>query len=126
MSRPSVETQNLTKSCNEALILASLRAGPRHGYQLALDIEQKSGGTLKFNHGTLYPILHKLEKQGLIVGTWSDEGPRRKRKSYTLTGRGRHYADRQLASWQEFMRHFLAVVEDPKPDASRQGKDRKP
>jgi len=126
VSRPSVQTQNLTKSCNEALILASLRAGPRHGYQLALDIEQKGGGTFKFNHGTLYPILHKLEKEGLIAGAWSAEGPRRKRKSYTLTGRGRRYADQQLAAWQEFMRRFLAVVENPKSDASRQGVDLEP
>jgi DNA-binding PadR family transcriptional regulator len=123
VSKPNVETQNLTKSCNEALILASLREGPRHGYQLALDIEQKSGGTFKFNHGTLYPILHKLEKEGLIVGAWSDEGPKRKRKSYTLTDKGRRYADRQLASWQEFMRHFQAVVAHPQPATRARGQN---
>jgi DNA-binding PadR family transcriptional regulator len=105
-----VEVQNLTKSMNEALILASLSAGPKHGYQLAVDIEGRSEGTFKFNHGTLYPILHKLEKDGLIAGTWSNAGQGRKRKSYALTRKGRQYAGEQLAAWREVIDRFLRVV----------------
>ena len=77
MTKAHFEVQNLTKSCNEALILAILAERPRHGYQLALELEERSNGFFRFNHGTLYPILHKLENDGLIRGTWSDEGPRR-------------------------------------------------
>ena len=66
MNRVHVDTSNLSRSCNEALILGSLRGGPRHGYQLALEIEERSKGVFGFNHGTLYPILHRLEKAGLI------------------------------------------------------------
>lgn len=110
MSKETVEAQNLTKSCNEALILASLADGPKHGYQLALDIERRGRGTFKFNHGTLYPILHKLEKEGLIRGTWSDEGQRRKRKSYALTDKGKKYARNQLASWRAFYLCFFEIV----------------
>lgn len=88
VAEPVVEAQNLTKSCNEALILACLTPGPKHGYKLALEIEQRSEGAFKFNHGTLYPILHKLEKNGLIEGRWSNDGQRRKRKRYTITRRG--------------------------------------
>jgi len=110
MSKSSIEAQNLTRSCNEALILASLTTGPKHGYQLALDIEQRGGGLFKFNHGTLYPILHKLEKEGLIRGRWSQEVPGRKRKSYALTDRGKKYAREQLASWREFYERFFAIV----------------
>lgn len=110
MADATVEAQNLTKSCNEALILASLAAGPKHGYQLALDIERRGGGLFKFNHGTLYPILHKLEKEDLIRGAWSDDGQRRKRKSYTLTDRGRKYAREQLASWRAFYHCFFSIT----------------
>jgi DNA-binding PadR family transcriptional regulator len=110
MSDPRVETQNLTKSCNEALILAVLRDGPKHGYQLALDIERRGGGRFRFHHGTLYPILHKLEKEGLIRGTWSDEGPRRKRKSYELTEQGQRYAAEQSREWRAFIASFLQVI----------------
>ena len=113
MAEPDVEAQNLTKSCNEALILAALTEGPRHGYQLALDIEGRGEGFFKFKHGTLYPILHKLEKGGLIAGTWSDEGPRGKRKRYALTAKGRRYAQRQRESWRIFIDRFLAVLGEP-------------
>lgn len=110
MPRPEVQTQNLVKSCNEALILASLREGPRHGYQLALDIEERSDGLFRFHHGTLYPILHKLEKEGLIAGRWSDEDGGRKRKSYRLTAAGADYARAQLESWALFFRGFAAAT----------------
>ena len=78
MSKLVFEIQNLTKNCNEALILSSLLSEKKHGYELAVDIEKKSDGLFKFNHGTLYPILHKLEKEGLINGIWKQEGPKRK------------------------------------------------
>ena len=110
MPKSLVETQNLTKSCNEALILASLARGAKHGYQLALDIEKRSDGMFKFNHGTLYPILHKLEKDSLIRGTWSNEGQKRKRKSYTLTKKGERYAREQLAAWRNLFDRFFDIV----------------
>jgi DNA-binding PadR family transcriptional regulator len=101
---------NLAKNCNEALILAILFEGKKHGYQLALEIEEKSEGYFKFNHGTLYPILHKLEKEGFIKGTWKQEGPKRKRKYYTLTSGGKKYGGEQLAEWLKFFNHFLDIV----------------
>lgn len=110
-----IEVQNLTKSCNEALILAGLARGARHGYQLALEIEQRSGGAFKFNHGTLYPILHKLEKEGFIQGSWSGEETQRKRKRYALTARGRSYAEEQMQAWQAFFRNFFDLVGEDTP-----------
>ena len=82
MKIPTIEIQNLSKHCNESLILSILLPGEKHGYQLALELEEKSNGLFKFNHGTLYPILHKLEKENLIKGFWEQEGPKRKRKYY--------------------------------------------
>jgi len=110
MKQPNVEVQNLTKNCNEALILAILLQGKKHGYQLALEIEERSSGIFKFNHGTLYPILHKLEKDGLIKGTWKQEGAVRKRKYYSITARGRKYARLQVAEWRKFFTHFFEIV----------------
>lgn len=115
MSNARVEVQNLTKSCNESLILAVLACGPKHGYQLALEIEERSQGYFRFNHGTLYPILHKLEKDGLIRGAWSEEGPRRKRKSYRLTAKGQRYLDSQVDGWARFFGRFTQIVGEVKP-----------
>ncbi len=110
MKEPTLEPQHLAKSCNEALILAALAAGPRHGYQLALDVESRSGGHFRFQHGTLYPILHKLEKEGLIAGVWSEAEGERRRKSYALTAKGRAYAEDQREAWRLFCARFFQAL----------------
>jgi PadR family transcriptional regulator PadR len=109
-----IEPQNLAKNCNEALILSILAGGRKHGYQIAVEIEERSGGFFKFNHGTLYPILHKLEKEGMIEGSWTSEGPKRKRRLYSLTRRGKDYAARQTAAWRTFFEHFFEIMEGAK------------
>lgn len=109
MSSP-VSIQNLTRSCNEVLILSVLSTGSHHGYQLALELEEKSGGAFQFKHGTLYPILHKLEQERLIVGEWLEEETRRKRKSYRITKAGRRYLSDQIQSWEEFADRLFDVV----------------
>jgi PadR family transcriptional regulator PadR len=109
---PNLGPQNLSKHFNEALLLSSLRRGPKHGYQLALDIEEKSEGRFVFKHGTLYPILHKLEKEGLIEGAWSDEGQKGKRKRYQLTRDGKRYLEELLESWMSLMGRFSVLVEE--------------
>jgi PadR family transcriptional regulator PadR len=83
-----VDVQALGRTIHEVLILAVLRTGPRHGYQIALDVEEETGGAFTFQHGTLYPILHRLEAAGRIRGRWDRSGGRR-RKEYALTPEGR-------------------------------------
>jgi len=107
---PNLEPQNLSKHFNEALILSSLQSGPKHGYQLALDIEERSGGRFGFKHGTLYPILHKLEKEGLMEGAWSDEGQRGKRKRYQLTRDGKAYLRDLRLSWTSLLNQFAEMI----------------
>jgi len=101
---------NLTKNCNETLILSLLLTGNKHGYQLALEIEENSEGYFKFNHGTLYPILHKLEKEGLIKGLWKNEGPKRKRKYYSITKKGKDYCIAQKNEWENFYTNFKKIT----------------
>ena len=110
MNLPDFGIPNLTKNCNEILILAILFKEKKHGYQLALEIEERSESHFKFNHGTLYPILHKLEKEDLIKGTWKQEVPKRKRKYYSITAKGKKYAIRQLGEWKNFYNHFFKII----------------
>lgn len=107
---PAIDIQSLSRSCNQALILATLSSGPHHGYQLVLELEEKSSGAFRFQHGTLYPILHKLESDGLITGSWLDEPSRRRRKSYQLTDAGRRHLQGQIAAWKTFADTFFHVV----------------
>lgn len=111
MSSLPFDPQNLTRSCHEALILSALASGARHGYQLALEIEERSESYFRFHHGTLYPILHKLEKGGLISGAWSKGEPGRKKKSYSLTARGRGHLEEQRSAWNVFFGRFREAVE---------------
>ena len=110
MKIPKLEIQNMPKNCNESLILAILFKEKKHGYQIALEIDFTSEGLFKFNHGTLYPILHKLEKEKLLKGTWKQEGPKRQRKYYLLTAAGKKYAKNQISQWQEFYQQFFNIV----------------
>ena len=81
---------------------------------MALEIEDKSGGAFRFKHGTLYPILHKLENDRLIQGDWLEEEGRRKRKSYQLTAAGRRRLSQQVVEWSEFFESFSNVVLEAK------------
>ena len=110
MNKTEFGIQNLTKNCNESLILAILFKEKKHGYQLALEIEEKSQSKFKFNHGTLYPILHKLEKDGLIKGTWKQESQKRKRKYYSITAKGKKYINAKFNEWKTFYHHFFEIV----------------
>jgi len=110
MKKSEFSIQNLTKNCNESLILSCLFKEKKHGYQIALEIEEKSSNHFKFNHGTLYPILHKLEKEGLILGEWKNEGPKRKRKYYSITGKGKKYLRAQFENWKIFYQYFYEIV----------------
>jgi len=83
----------LSKRINELLVLAVLKKGPAHGYQVALSVEEETDGAFTFQHGTLYPILHRLESEGRVCGEW-EEGtgsPGRRRKTYRITGKGRAF-----------------------------------
>ena len=105
-----LEVQNLSKLCNESLILSILLSGKKHGYQIALEIEERSKGLFKFNHGTLYPILHKLEKENLIKGKWEQQGLKRKRKYYLITAKGKKYIEQVSSEWKQFYQNFFDIV----------------
>jgi DNA-binding PadR family transcriptional regulator len=110
MTTFELDPQNLARSCHEALILAALAEGPRHGYQLALEIEETSDGAFRFNHGTLYPILHKLESSGSIKGTWAEPEGKRKRRQYTLTAAGQEQLGRLRSSWAAYFDSLFKVI----------------
>jgi PadR family transcriptional regulator PadR len=112
MPHPDIPIQGLPKACHEALILAALAGGALHGYQIALDVETRSGGACRFKHGTLYPLLHQLEEDGRRAGTWWDKGPRGKRKTYRLTAAGRRHAAEQRAALHELFGRLFAALDD--------------
>jgi DNA-binding PadR family transcriptional regulator len=91
------------------LLLATLAAGPRHGYAIKEALRVGSDGRFDLPTGTVYPALHRLERAGLIHGTWSTVNGRR-RRSYELTPSGRRTLGDERSSWQEFSAAVSALL----------------
>jgi DNA-binding PadR family transcriptional regulator len=77
----STDEHSLKKGTAELLVLAQLEDEPRHGYDIATRIEQRSNGAVVFNVASLYPILYRLEAQGSISGWWVERAGQRRRAS---------------------------------------------
>ena len=99
----------------DALLLAALEGGPRHGYAVMEALRQSTGGRLDLPTGTIYPALHRLEQAGLIKGSWSVVGGRR-RRMYQLTAAGAEALSGKRASWRDFASMMSAALEGPCPD----------
>ena len=94
---------SLKKGTAELLILAQLEAKPSHGYEIAQLIEQRSKGAVAFHVASLYPILYRLERRGLIAGRWVEKADQRRRRYYSLTPAGRKVLAAQRRTWSAFM-----------------------
>ncbi len=112
MTEQDFDVQSFARDINQLIVLSTLRQGAKHGYQIALDVETDSNGLFRFKHGTLYPILHRLEADGLIKGSWSkDEG--RKKKVYALTGAGRRHLTGETGRVEEITSRLVALLQGP-------------
>jgi DNA-binding PadR family transcriptional regulator len=94
----------------DGLILAALEDGPLHGYAVLEALRSGSGGAFDLPTGTIYPALHRLERAGLVAGTWS-RAAGRQRRSYRLTAAGRTALKQQRANWREFSAAMSAIME---------------
>ena len=100
------------KGTAELVVLAFLEDEPRHGYELAQLIEERSAGALTFNFASLYATLYKLEERKWIRGRWVEKPGQRRRRYYTLTADGRDMLRVQRREWEQFfgvMRELAGV-----------------
>lgn len=101
MTLPAVN--ELKKGSAELLILSLVEARPRHGYEISKMIDLRSGGDLRFNAASLYPLLYRLEERGWIEGRWVEKARQRRRRYYKLTAAGRKVLARQRTTWRAFV-----------------------
>jgi PadR family transcriptional regulator PadR len=95
---------------NLDLLLLSLLAGEEaHGYELIGRLRQQSGGEFDLPEGTVYPALHRLEKEGLVASRWVRESGRRKR-TYTLTTTGRAELSEKRRAWDRYRAGVESVI----------------
>ncbi|HEV2375417.1 MAG TPA: PadR family transcriptional regulator [Streptosporangiaceae bacterium] len=94
----------------DALLLAALESGPRHGYAVIEALRESTGGQLDLPTGTIYPALRRLEQAGLISGSWSVVGGRR-RRTYRLTQAGSRALAGKRVAWREFAATMSAALD---------------
>ncbi|MGI8774745.1 MAG: PadR family transcriptional regulator [Actinomycetota bacterium] len=100
--------QELAKGHLDLLLLGVLEAGPSHGYGVIEKVRDRSSETFDLPEGSVYPALHRLERQGFLRSQW-EQGARR-RRTYRLTRRGRAELARQRGEWKSFSRAVRSVA----------------
>jgi len=91
---------DLLQGTLDLLILKTLALGSQHGWGISQRIQQISRDVLQVNQGSLYPALHRLEKQGWIDSEWGQSENRRRAKFYKLTAEGHEQLEEETASWK--------------------------
>jgi len=93
----------------DVLVLAALRDAPAHGYVVIQELKRRSEGAFELPEGTVYPVLHRLEAEGLLASVWSVAAGRR-RRVYRLTRRGSAALGTRQAEWRQFAAAVEAVL----------------
>jgi transcriptional regulator len=107
---PPVPGLEWKKGSAELLVLSLLEDQPRHGYDISKLIQIRSGGALHFHVTSLYPLLYRLEEEGVVAGRWVENAGQRRRRYYSLTPAGRKILRSQRKSWQEFVAAISRVT----------------
>lgn len=100
----------LTSDNAIVLVLAVLRGGARHGYDIAREVERASDNALTFKHATLYLVLHEMENAGLIASRWQHPRGERPRRVYSLTAYGLAECELRLKTWSQFTQAMGKVI----------------
>ena len=110
--------QQLKRGILELLVLQMICRKPAYGYELLIQLRDNSGGLFTLKEGTLYPILYRLEDDGLIVANWSaGAGRSAPKKIYTASESGRAENLRRKAIWQEFSDTVNTMIEEAESHA---------
>ncbi|MGL6174587.1 MAG: PadR family transcriptional regulator [Cellulosilyticaceae bacterium] len=99
MSRLKVGKE-LLKGTTTLLILQLLSDGDKYGYEMTKELQKRSESLFELKEGTLYPILHSLESNGMIEAYWEETELIRKRKYYRITKKGRGLLGEKKKEWQ--------------------------
>jgi len=96
----------LFKEGISSLLLSLLVQQSMYGYQILKELERKSAGYFNYKEGTLYPVLHRLEKSGLLSSNWQLLTNGRQRKYYSITPKGQQHLEEKRVQWHDF---FTAI-----------------
>ena len=101
---------DLLQGTLDMLILRTLLFGPAHGHAIAHAIERGSADVLQVEHGSLYPALHRLTKQGLIAAKEGTSENNRRAKYYSLTPKGRKKLTAETSKWERLTQAIAGIM----------------
>ena len=104
----------LVAASTKPLVLAILRNGENYGYQIIQSVRRLSGGRLEWSEPMLYPLLKRMERDGLIKSEWKLTENQRFRRYFRLTEKGLKEQEQETAEWS-LINDFFGKVLDPSP-----------
>ncbi len=109
-----MSSDTLVAASSKPIVLSLLLSGESYGYQILQRVRRVSGGSLEWSSAMLYPVLRRMEKEGLIRSEWRVSEENRMRKYYMLTDGGRRELETERARWsdiQKTLRKLWATAE---------------
>jgi PadR family transcriptional regulator PadR len=94
----------------DLLILRTLQWGPQHGHGIGQVIRAKSDDLLQVEHGSLYPALHRLRREGWVESEWGTTQNKQRAKFYRLTPEGKKHLLREETKWKLFVKTVARVM----------------
>ena len=108
MTKPNVD---LLQGTLDMLILKTLHREAQHGWGISQRIQQMSKDVLQVNQGSLYPALHRLQRQGFIGSEWGTSENNRRAKFYSLTDKGRTQLDAETRNWERLSQAVTDILQ---------------
>jgi transcriptional regulator len=110
-NRPVLNRIELLQGTLDLIVLQTLQWGPRHGYGITQMIRASSRELLQVETGSLYPALHRLERQGWIKGEWTISDQNQRVKEYRLTTSGRRQLAAERSRWDQLVLALGLILE---------------
>ena len=102
--------KNLLSGSTTLLVLSLLASGDKYGYEMIAELDARSDHTFTLKEGTLYPILHGLEKEGAVKSYTKEADTGRTRKCFHITRKGLRLLEEQKREWTEFSEKVNAIL----------------
>ena len=111
---PYKDPIELLQGTLDLLVLQTLTWGPRHGYGITAAIKAGSQSALQVDTGSLYPALHRLEREGSVASEWATSDNKQRIKIYRLTAAGRRKLSEERSRWARLMQAMAGVLDASK------------
>jgi DNA-binding PadR family transcriptional regulator len=91
--------KDMVAASAKPLLLSILSEGESYGYEIIQKVRDLSGGEIEWSDGMLYPILHRMERDGLVVSEWKEADNGRERKYYSISSEGHNVLNAERNQW---------------------------